>query len=116
MLYSTVSPDSTQTDAEKQDFLDAKDKRSGSDKLKELIDNNVQFEFCKPNTTAFSAYRERTREAHSVSSSPCKPKLTVDVSKCSRIGTCKSIKRSRDYDSPVSTLEEVYKKSYFYNQ
>lgn len=107
MLYSTVSPDSTQTDTEKQDYLEVKEKITGNDKLKEIIDSNVQFEFCKPNTTAFSAYRDRTREAHSVTSSPCKPKLTVDVTKYSRLGTCKSTKRSRDYDSPVSTLEEV---------
>lgn len=110
MLYSIVSPDSTQTDTEKQDVLDArKDKIGSCDKLGDLIDDHDDnpFEFCKPNTTSFSAYRDRTRECHSVTSSPCKPRLTVDISRGNRIGTCKSTKRSRDYDSPVSTLEEV---------
>lgn len=105
MLYSTVSPDSTQTDAEKQDVIDAKKafKNEPLDKLEDIIKKDVDnpFEFCKPNTLAFNTYRDRTREAHSANNSPCKP------SKTHRIGSCRSVKRARDHDSPVSTLEDV---------
>ena len=117
MLFSTVSPDSTsQTDTEKQDLLDfKKDKLEPCDKNKAPVTVskgtkgtvNAEFEFSKPKTEAFSVYRERTREARSANNSPCKPKLSVDHCKNARLNTCKSVKRSRDYDSPVSSLEEV---------
>lgn len=111
MLFSTVSPDSTQTDAEKQEIIEAKKslKTEPCDKLEELIKNHASnpFEFCKPNTPAFSAYRDKPKEVHSALNSPCKPRLTVDTSKAGRLGTCRSVKRSRDYDSPVSALEDV---------
>jgi len=114
MLYSSVSPDSTQTDAEKQDALDKKHSIDPCDKLAEFIkeQSNDSFEFCKPNTIAFSAYRDRTRDTHSANNSPCKPRLTSDLQKTGRLGSCKPMKRSRDQrdqrtDSPVSTLEDV---------
>lgn len=111
MLYSTVSPDSTQTDSEKQDVIDAQKSliNEPRDKLGDVIKNHVDdpFEFCKPNTQAFSVYRDRTREVHLANNSPCKPRLTVDTSKAGRLGSCRPVKRSRDYDSPVSTLEDV---------
>lgn len=111
MLFSTVSPDSTQTDAEKQDIIEAKKslKTEPCDNLEELIKNhgNNPFEFCKPNTPAFSTYRDKPRDVNASLNSPCKPRLTVDTTRGGRLGTCRSVKRSRDHDSPVSTLEDV---------
>jgi len=108
MLF-TASPDSTQTDSEKQDIIEAKKSLKNEPcELEELIKNHGNpFEFCKPNGPAFSAYRDKPRDVNSALNSPCKPRLTVDTNRATRLGTCRSVKRSRDYDSPVSTLEDV---------
>ncbi|XP_052253782.1 uncharacterized protein LOC127860064 isoform X1 [Dreissena polymorpha] len=109
MLYSTVSPDSTQTDAEKQDVIDKKNCLDPCEKLAEFIKDHSDngFEFCKPNALAFSTYRDRTRDAHSVLNSPCKPRVITDTQKTGRLGNSRPTKRSRDTDSPVSTLDDL---------
>ena len=132
MKYSSVSPDSTQTDTDKQDLLDfvktktepcdslleyCKTKtQSCDDKLDELAElvssQTDQFEFCKPNTVdfdKFGVYRDKQRDAVSAKNSPYKSKLMADSSssKNSRSSGNK-FKKSGDRDSPVSTLEEVY--------
>ena len=132
MKYSSVSPDSTQTDTDKQDVLDSLDfgktksepcdslldfcktKSRSCDNLDDLAElvssQNDKFEFCKPNTAdfeKFGTYREKPKETSSAKNSPYKPKVTLDGNR-RPISSGYKFKRSRGHDSPVSTLEEVY--------
>ena len=111
MLFNSVSPDSTQTDADKQDILEfKKNKIEPCDKLGEFIIQQQikEVDFCKPSVDSFCVYRDRRLDAHSAHNSPCKPRLSVDTSRATRLGTCKSTKRARGRDSPISSYDEVY--------
>ena len=137
--YNTASPDSTQTDTATDKHTDTlSDKHTDSlnfqktktepcdsllefcktktdscdnlDELAELVSSQTDsFDFCKPNTAAFEkfgTYRDRQKDIiSSARNSPCKPKAGYDGTRSSRqVGV-----KYKRHDSPVSTLDEVYK-------
>ena len=128
MKYSSVSPDSTQTDADKQDLLDfgkvktepcdsllefCKTKTQtcddNLDELAELVSSQTdQFEFCKPSTVEFEKFGSYRDQPRDVINSPRKPKLAAHPSVKGPRSLGNKFKKLGDRDSPVSTLEEVY--------
>ena len=128
MKYSSVSPDSTQTDADKQDLLDfgkvktepcdsllefCKTKTQtcddNLDELAELVSSQTdQFEFCKPSTVEFEKFGSYRDQLRDVINSPRKPKLATHPSVKGPRSLGNKFKKLADRDSPVSTLEEVY--------